>query len=231
MPTGGEPARRGCRPGSWPGSRGRAAPARSAGRRPRRADASRTSGGACAAIRPRAAGATAQQVEPVAQPADAERLAAVVQEQLGRRRGIGRGAASAREQLRATVFEVGGDRGTSRPSEQPDPLLAALAVDPQLAAAQVEQADLRSGQLADPEPRGIGGLDERPVAEAQRHGQPATRIARAPAAARSSSITASRRSICSTSSTRGSRRGRRGVAIAAHGSPGASSARARPAME
>ena len=47
-----------------------------------------------------------------------------------------------------------------------------------------------------------------------------------PAAARSSSMTASSRSICSTSRTRGRRRGSRGVAIAPHGSPGANSVRA-----
>ena len=46
-----------------------------------------------------------------------------------------------------------------------------------------------------------------------------------PAAARSSSTAPRSRSICSISSTRGRRRGNRGVATAPHGSPGASPAR------
>ena len=45
------PAKRACRPASWPGSRGRAAPARRAGRRRLRAGGWRTSGAACAARR------------------------------------------------------------------------------------------------------------------------------------------------------------------------------------
>ena len=58
---------------------------------------------------------------------------------------------------------------TGRPAQQPDPLLAALAHDPHLAAPQVEGGELGRGQLADPQTRGVRGLDERPVAQGERH--------------------------------------------------------------
>ena len=39
---------------------------------------------------------------------------------------------------------------------------------PQLPASQLERAQVGRGELADPETRGVGGLDERPVAERER---------------------------------------------------------------
>ena len=135
-------ARRGCRSGSSPGSRGRAAPGRRAGRRRRRAGASRTSGGGCAA-RPRPAALPARQaVEAVAQAAHAERAAEVVQED-----STGGGSSPGSptlEQDRPAVREVVGERLASRPSQQPDPLLAALAQDPDLATPEVEGSERRA---------------------------------------------------------------------------------------
>ena len=113
-------------------------------------------------------GRPAQPIEPVAQPADAERATRVVQEDLGRFGGPGRIAI---EQDRAAVVEVGGQRRDRRPSQQPDALLAALADDPELAAAEVERAEVRGRELADPQAGGVGGLDERPVAQRERRGQ------------------------------------------------------------
>ena len=127
----------------------------------------------------RQARAPAQPVQPVAQAADAERLAVVVEEDLGRR------AASpdrSSQERRPAVLEVGGHRGPGRAPEQPDPLLASLAEDANLTASQVERAEVRLGQLADPQARGVGRLDEGPVAQRQggRQGDPVgrTRAAR-----------------------------------------------------
>ena len=92
-----------------------------------------------------------------------------------RRGGSGRSrpAASRRVTGRARELErapAGRPRGRRRappcrPAEQPDALLAALADDPDLAAAQVQRAEVGCGELADPQARGVGRLDERPVAQ------------------------------------------------------------------
>ena len=171
----------------------------------------------------RQAGPGAQPVEPVAQAADPERFAVVVQEDLGRRRPV---AGPALQQHRPAVVEVVGQRGPGRAPEEPDPLLAALAEDPDLAAPEIERTELGGGQLADPQAGRVGRLDQGPVAQRERRAG-ARRGAGSPTgrAARSASTTPSSRPTCSTSRTRGSRRGRRGVAIEPQGSPGASSFR------
>ena len=104
-------------------------------------------------------------VEPVAQAADAERAAEVVQEDLDRRRAPSspRSARTGRPSV-----EVGLERVPRGTAEQADPLLAALAHDPDLAAPKVERGQVRRGQLADPQARGIRGLDQRPVPQRER---------------------------------------------------------------
>ena len=73
-----------------------------------------------------------------------------------------------RQERRATFGEVRLERLARRPAEQPDPLLAALAQHPQLAFPHVEAAEVRGGELADPQPGGVRGLDEGPVAQGDR---------------------------------------------------------------
>ena len=102
-----------------------------------------------------------------------------------------RSPVAALEQDRPSVLQVVGERGPRRPPEQPDPLLAALAEDPDLAAPEVERPELGGGQLADPQPGGVGGLDERPVAQRQRVPDARPAPGRRPGgAARSASTTA-----------------------------------------
>ena len=107
-------------------------------------------------------------------PATADRAGSAARaRRAGRRRGSGRPRPAALASLgrAARAGPAGRPRDTAasaaragRP-EQPDPLLATLAEDPDLAAAQVERAEIRGGQLADPQAGGVGGLDERPVAQ------------------------------------------------------------------
>ena len=59
------------------------------------------------------------------------------------------------------------ERGPCRPPEQADPFLAALAQDPDLAAAEIERAEAGRRQLADPQAGRVGRLDNRPVAQRQ----------------------------------------------------------------
>ena len=127
-------------------------------------------------------GPATEQVEAVAQPADAERAAAVVQEDLGRASPRRRRAAPGLDEDGPAVLEVRLERLARRPAEQPDPLLAALAEDADLAAPQLQRAEIRRRQLADPETGRVGRLDERPVAE--REGGRQRRVAASPPAGR-----------------------------------------------
>ena len=226
-PSRGGRARRGCRPASSRGSRGRAAPGRRAGPRRRRAGGSRTSGAACGARR-RAAGRRPGAGDRAGSAARGRRAGPrVVQEDLGRLRGIGRRAAS----RMGRPVEVRAQRVARGAPEQADPLLAALAEDADLASPQIERPELGRGQLADAQAGRVGRLDEGAVAERERRGQRGSIRVGASVAARSASTTPSSRVTWSTSRTRGSRRGRRGVAIAPHGSPGGQPFARRPAVE
>src|SRR2546423_4823380 len=110
------------------------------------------------------AGGTAEPVELEAQPADAQRLAAVVEENLAWRRGRGFGGGRiARQQERPTLVEPRVQSRDGGATKESDALLAALADDAQLAVAQVERSQVPRGQLADPEPGGVGNLDDRAV--------------------------------------------------------------------
>ncbi len=66
------------------------------------------------------------------------------------------------------MVEVCLQRMYRRPTEQPDPLLAPLADHPDLAASQVQAPEIRGGQLADAQPRGVRGLHERAIAQGER---------------------------------------------------------------
>ena len=55
-----------------------------------------------------------------------------------------------------------------RTPEQADPLLAPLAQDPDLAAPEVERTERRRCELADAQAGGVGGLDQRAVAQGER---------------------------------------------------------------
>ena len=226
----GDPVTRGCRSGSWRGSRGRAAPGRPAGRRRRRAGGSRRNAAACAA-RCRPAGRPARRGGRGGSGGRGRRAG---RPRWFRKISAGGGSPSARsgQQDRPAVLEIGGDGARGRSPEQPDPLLAALAEHAQLAAAELQRAEVRRRQLADAQTR-----RRRRSRPAPGRAGPGRRGAR-PApwsspgrASRSSSTTASIRATCSTSSTRGSRRGSRGVAIAPHGSPGGQVVARRPAVE
>ena len=70
-----------------------------------------------------------------------------------------------RSQRRPAVAQVGVERRASRAAEQRDALLAALADDAQLAAAQIEVGQPRRGELADAQPGGVRGLDDGQVAQ------------------------------------------------------------------
>ena len=84
----------------------------------------------------RQARALAQTIQPVAKTADPERVTGPVEEDL-RRRGH-TAAGSAFEQYGPAVLEVGAEGRARRTTQQPDPLLAALAQDTELAAAEIE---------------------------------------------------------------------------------------------
>src|ERR1019366_656885 len=99
-----------------------------------------------------------------AQAAYAEWPAAMVQEDLGGRLALRQRSS---EERWAAIRQVGLEGRPGRLSEQPDALLAALAEHPDLAAPEVERPEAGRGQLADPEARGIGGLDDRPVTQCQ----------------------------------------------------------------
>src|SRR5215212_2759098 len=66
------------------------------------------------------------------------------------------------------VGEIRLERRARRATEEADPLLPALPEDPELTAAKVERRQVRRRELADPEAGGIGGLDDRPIAERDR---------------------------------------------------------------
>ena len=111
----------------------------------------------------------AEPVEAVAQAADAERR---------RRDGSGRSRsapAASRRSRAVRAAPAGRRRGrpssarAGRTAEQADPLLAALAEDPDLAAPEIERAEIGRGELADPQAGRIGRLDERPVPQRERH--------------------------------------------------------------
>ena len=72
------------------------------------------------------------------------------------------------EERRPPVLEVRGERCTGRPAEQPDPLLPALAHDPDLAAPELDRTEIGGRELADPETRCVRRLDQRPIAERER---------------------------------------------------------------
>ena len=219
---GGARARRGCRPASSPGSRGRAAPGRPAGPRRRRAGGSRSEWrsvcGETPSGRPARRRRRSSRKRSPRTPSGAPRwFRKISAGGSAARRGVAARARASAGRPRGTPR---GPRRAGRPSS-PIRSLRPLPSDPDLAAPQVERAEVRGRQLADPEPGGVGRLDERPVAQRERavsEGRP-RRVVRRPAAASSSSTPRAARSTWSTSSTRGRRRGRRGVAIAPHGSP------------
>ncbi len=64
------------------------------------------------------------------------------------------------DQHRPRILEIRLEGPARRPAEEADPLLAALAHDPDLAPREVEGAQLGGGELADPQPGGIRRLDE-----------------------------------------------------------------------
>ena len=230
------PARRACRSGSWRGSRGpssswttrRSAP-------PSRRWVAKRWRSVCGLTPARQArergaagpGGSAARARPAAPP---WWLRKTRRRAPRRRAGVALGARTGRPSSRYAAQRLAG-----RPAEQPDPLLAALAQHPDLAAPQVEAAEVRGRELADPQAGGVGGLDERAVAQRERgrgrgrrgRSRPPSRVARRGRRRRRRAA----RSTCSTSSTRGRRRGRRGVAIAPHGSPGARPVAGRAAME
>src|SRR4051794_4932554 len=91
-----------------------------------------------------------EQVEPVAQAANADRFPAVVEEDLERVTNHGaRSVRPARREDGPAVVQVSAERGTGGPAEQPDPLLAALAQNADLAPAKIQRGQVRSRQLAD----------------------------------------------------------------------------------
>ena len=168
----------------------------------------------------RQSGELTQPVEAIAKAANPEWIAAVVQED---RRRLSRRRRQPRNEQRTTVRQVRIQGGAGGSTEEADPLLPALAEDPELAAPQIQGGKVGSGELADPETGGVGGLHDGAIAKGDRDPQRAGGPLPRPLAA---STASSRRSTSSTSRTRGRRRGRRGVAIAPHGSPGASPSRA-----
>src|SRR4051812_9679276 len=106
----------------------------------------------------------------------------MIQEHLGRSGVVARGRVTAwgvaRGRLRSDEpahgedrpagGEIALERGSSGSPQQSDPLLATLAEDAHLTPTQIEGAEVRRGELADPEPRGIRRLDDRPVAQSDR---------------------------------------------------------------
>jgi hypothetical protein len=119
----------------------------------------------------------AEEIEAVPKPTDPERLSPMVQEDLDRIDNIRAVPGAATEQGGASILEVSGERGSGGPAEEADPLLSPLAEDAQLAAAEVEGAEVGSGELADPETGRVCGLDDRPVADRERDRQVAAAIA------------------------------------------------------
>ena len=87
-------------------------------------------------------GPAPQQLQPIAQAADAEGAAAAVEEDHLRLRLPRRAPAG---EDRPAVGEIDVERRPGRPSQQADPLLAALAEDPDLAAAEVQGRQLGGG--------------------------------------------------------------------------------------
>src|SRR5690349_21660847 len=113
-------------------------------------------------------GGAAQALEAKPESAHAERGSEVVQEQLRGRRGRGAGATGADvEERRTAVFEVGGDGAPRGATQEPDALFPALAQDSQLALPEIQRPDGGRGELADPEPGGVCGLDQGPVTKRQ----------------------------------------------------------------
>src|SRR4051812_28970822 len=74
---------------------------------------------------------------------------------------------SALRQDGPAVGEVGLERVSGGTSEKSDPLLAALAHDPDLAAPEIDGAEVGRSQLADAEARRIRCLDDRSVTQRQ----------------------------------------------------------------
>src|SRR5467141_401073 len=105
-----------------------------------------------------------KQVEPITKPANAERPAEVVEEDLDRL-VVAASTRAARHEDRPAVLEIGRQGGPRRPADQPDPFLAPLAKDPDLAATQIERGEVGRCELADAEARRVGRLDEGPVTE------------------------------------------------------------------
>lgn len=116
----------------------------------------------------REAGDPAQPVDAEPEAAHPDGLAAMVQEDLGRIRAD---PTALRQKHAAPFFQVGGKRAPGRPAEQPDALLSALAEHADIPAPKVERPEVRGSQLADPQAGGIRGLDRRPVAQRERHGE------------------------------------------------------------
>ena len=107
-------------------------------------------------------GRPTQPVQAVPKAADPERRAGVVEEHLAP--GGDRGPLG---EDRSAMVEVRLQRGDRRSPEEPDPLLAALADDPDLAPPQVERGEVRGGQLTDPQASRVGGLDQGPVTQSE----------------------------------------------------------------
>jgi len=113
----------------------------------------------------RQAGDAPEPVQAAAQATNAEGLAVVVEED-GRRLFAGRRGQSTQE-LWTSLVQVLAQGLPRGPSEQPDPLLATFAQDAQVAAPEVQAAQVRGGQLADAEARRVGGLHERPIPQGE----------------------------------------------------------------
>ena len=121
-------------------------------------------------------GASDKTVDPEAQATGPQRLAARPQEQriVGRalrsRRAL-RGDRRLRGQQRAGVAQVGIEGIPRRAAEHPQTLLATLAQDADLAACHIHVDHPDAGDLADPQPGGIGALDDGAVTQLERLGQ------------------------------------------------------------
>ena len=160
-PPAGAGRRRGCRARSSRGRRGRASPARCAGRRRPRAGASRTSGGAGAGgrapgSRPGVRGEPAQDQE---RAGAGQRAALRVQEELG---------PVAPVEVRPAAREVAAERLDRLAADRDDPLLAALADDAHEPVVEVDAALLEPDRLGDAQAGAVEQLDERAVAERAR---------------------------------------------------------------
>ena len=216
MSPAGDPGRRACTPGSWQGWRVPAVPGRCEGPRLPRGGGWRTSGAGCAA--------TPRPAAPTAGP--------------GRRSGHGaRGRPADRRERSGTAPRHPAPRlprgapgvrpgGTTRVRRAPARRAGRRAPCGLCRSTRISPRDSeRSGSAV-----AASSLMRRPAAYmvstiARSRSSSASRIRPAPAAGRPTggpaepSIASSRRSTSPTSRTFGSRRGRRGVDTAAHGSP------------